>query len=240
MRVLIGYDPREDSAYKVAAASLQRTSGYDAEPLNETSLRIRGLLWRPVDRRGRMHDIVSNADQSTEFAISRFLVPILCMERYALFTDCDMVFLRDIRLLLRDALTSNPDAAVWVVKHNHTPTGQWKMDGQSQVAYPRKNWSSVMLFNCEHPANRRLTLHDVNTRPGRDLHALYWLADSEIGELPARWNWLVGEQPKPDDVGIAHFTLGGPFTPGWKGAEHDDIWHEAAARLRPAPATADN
>lgn len=222
MRTFIGYDPREAIAYDVAAYTLFRQSGIRAERLDETALRTRGLLWRPVDRRGRMHDIVSNADQSTEFAISRFLVPILVHEGWALFTDCDMVFLEDVRDL---RLLADPSKAVMVVQHSHEPADGWKMDGQKQTAYPRKNWSSVVLWNCEHPANRRLTLHDINTRPGRDLHAFYWLADSEIGALPADWNWLVGVQPKPVvHTRIAHFTLGGPFTPGWKGADHDDVW----------------
>jgi lipopolysaccharide biosynthesis glycosyltransferase len=226
MKAYIGYDPREDAAYRVAAKTLRETSGIEAEPLVEERLRAAGLLWRPVDRRGRMHDLVSGSDQSTEFAISRFLVPMLCQSGWALFADCDVVFLRDVGALL--PLCQPWQKAVYVVKHRHTPADPWKMDGQAQLAYPRKNWSSVMLFNCDHPAHRRLSLHDVNTRPGRDLHAFYWLHDDEIGELSREWNWLVGVQPKPERPAIAHFTLGGPFTPGWKGAEHDDIWMEAA------------
>jgi hypothetical protein len=225
LRVFMGHDRREEAAYKVAAETLRRQSGIEAEPLVEHSLRIKGLLWRPVDRRGWMHDFVSDASQSTEFAVSRFLVPILCTGGWALFTDCDVVFLRDVHRLLEVA---DPTKAVMVVKHQYEPRESFKMDTQPQVAYWRKNWSSVMLFNCDHPANRRLTLHDVNTRPGRDLHAFYWLHDSEIGELSHEWNWLVGEQPKPPNPAIAHFTLGGPWLPGWKGARHDEIWQEAA------------
>jgi hypothetical protein len=102
------------------------------------------------------------------------------------------------------------------------------MDGQQQVAYARKNWSSVALWNCDHPANRRLSLVDVNERPGRDLHAFYWLHDDEIGELPARWNWLVGVQDKPEDPAIAHFTLGTPdMVPN---SPHADIWFNALKR----------
>lgn len=224
MKVFIGYDPREHSAAMVAQASLWRSSGIRPTLLVEEDLRARGLLWRPVDRRGTMHDIVSNADQSTEFAISRFLVPIIS-NGWVLFTDCDMLFLRDVHNIMAFA---DPMKAVLVVKHNHQPTETVKMDGQLQLTYPRKNWSSVMLLNCDHPANRRLTLHDVNTRPGRDLHAFYWLHDSEIGELPAGWNWLVNVQPRPAEVSIAHFTLGGPFTPGWKGAPHDELWQAHA------------
>jgi hypothetical protein len=106
------------------------------------------------------------------------------------------------------------------------------MVNQQQTIYPRKNWSSVMLFNCNHPANRRLTLHDINNRPGRDLHAFYWLHDEEIGTLNPRWNWLVNEQERPLDVAIAHFTNGGPWIAGWIPAPFDDLWLEAQASRR--------
>jgi hypothetical protein len=124
---------------------------------------------------------------------------------------------------------------VQVVKHGKLQRGGLKMDGQDQTIYQRKNWSSVCLYNCDHPANRRLSLQDINERPGRDLHSFYWLADSEIGDLSPEYNWLVNVQPKPERPRIAHFTEGGPFTVGWHGAEHDEIWHEAArANLRKA------
>jgi len=85
-----------------------------------------------------------------------------------------------------------------------------------------------MLINASHPANQRLSLQDVNERPGRDLHRFYWLHDSEIGMLTPDWNVLIGVQEKPFFPKLAHFTLGGPFLPNWKGAEHDEIWLEAA------------
>lgn len=115
-----------------------------------------------------------------------------------------------------------------VVKHQNGHKAGTKMDGQEQLLYPRKNWSSFILFNCDHPANRRLSLQDVNERPGRDLHGLYWLSDEEIGELPQEFNWLVGVQPKPADPKIAHFTLGTPnMTEELRTSEHAHIWHEA-------------
>jgi len=101
------------------------------------------------------------------------------------------------------------------------------MDGQPQTQYPRKNWSSVMLFDCDHPSNRRLNIDMINTLPGRDLHRFCWLRDDEIGELDPEWNWLVGEQPKPENLGVAHFTLGGPWLPNWEEHPHDGIWKEA-------------
>lgn len=229
MRVFIGYDSREAEAFEVTERSMRRrcAEAIDVIPLRADELQARGLLWRPVDSRVGSYDLISNAPCATEFANTRFLVPILCQTGWALFIDCDMVVLDDISDLFGIADESK---AVMVVKHDHRPAAGTKMDGRAQTHYRRKNWSSVMLINCDHPANRRLTIQDVNSRPGRDMHAFYWLADDEIGDLPARWNWLVNEQPKPDSVAIAHFTNGGPFTDGWPGAPFDEIWTEERNR----------
>lgn len=225
MKVYIGSDPREQRAVDVAVQTLRKVSGIRAELLRLDRLRSSGLLTRLADTRGgQAFDMVSGAPMSTEFAISRFLVPILCQQGWALFTDCDMVFLRDPMEILAEI---EPGRAVYVVQHDHRPAEQFKMVNQVQTAYPRKNWSSVMLFDCDHPANRRLTLRDVNCRSGRDLHGFYWLHDSEVGHLRPEWNWLVNVQPRPANTGIAHYTLGGPFNEGWRGAEHDDLWLRA-------------
>jgi hypothetical protein len=238
VKVYIGYDSREPQAYEVATSSLiRRASGIvSLHALNAQRLAESGLLRRPTDLRGQRYDIPSNAPASTEFAISRFLVPILAQSGWALFTDSDVVFLSDIAELFALA---DPRYALMCVQHEMHSSGYIardgslvKMDGQAQVPYPRKNWSSVMLFNCDHPANKRLSLVDVQERRGFDLHQLYWLNDSEIGALPAEWNWLVGAQPKPVNPKIAHFTLGGPFLPGWQGAEHDGIWFEETMHLK--------
>lgn len=224
MMIFMGYDEREKIAFDVACRSLRKHWDVDPIPLRADRLAACGLLRRPTDRRGKIWDFHSNAPCSTDFAISRFLTPILAQTGYALFVDCDVVFLDDPRKMLYEV---SAEHAVSVVKHDNGHSVGTKMDGCRQVLYPRKNWSSVMLFNCDHAANRRLSIQDVNERPGRDLHAFYWLADSEIGALDPAWNWLVGIQPKPEEPRIAHFTLGGPFTPGWEGAEHDEIWHRA-------------
>ncbi len=232
MKIYIGYDEREQLAYDVAVDSLQRVApDLTPEPLIASKLAAQGLLTRPSDHRGGQdYDFVSNAPKSTRFAVSRFLVPILCQSGLAMFTDCDVVFLRDPRETAAEVGGERRTKAVYVVKHNYQPTREWKMVNQKQTVYPRKNWSSVMLFDCEHPANKRLTLHDINNRPGRDLHAFYWLHDSEIGDLKPKWNWLVNEQLCPDELGIAHFTNGGPWIEGWAGAPHDDIWSRASAK----------
>jgi len=224
VRVFIGFDPAEAVAAEVAAKTLRKVTNGEIEPefLCAPKLAAQGLLTRISDHRGgQSYDLISNAPKSTQFAISRFLTPLLCQTGFALFLDCDMIFVRDPREMLREIKAEH---AVSVVKHDHRPTEQWKMVNQRQTTYPRKNWSSVMLFNCEHPANQRLSVRDVNERVGRDLHALYWLADDEIGALDPAWNWLVNVKERPANLGIAHFTLGGPFTPAWNGAPNDDLW----------------
>lgn len=224
LRVFIGHDHRQPDACRVAESTLRATSGIAPEWLGFERLRDVGLLCRPTDRRGGVYDLISNAPAATDFAISRFLVPILCQSGWALFTDCDMVFLRDVNDL---GQVADERYAVMVVRHAHAPQETVKMDAQVQTAYPRKNWSSVVLWNCDHPANRRLTLHDVNTRPGLWLHQFRWLHDAEIGELDPAWNWLVNVTPKPDDAAIAHYTLGVPMVPGYERSEHSELWWNA-------------
>jgi hypothetical protein len=101
------------------------------------------------------------------------------------------------------------------------------MDGQAQTRYARKNWSSFLIFNCDHPANQRLTLEMVNTLPGRDLHRFCWLEDHEIGELPQRWNFLVGHTDPAIDPACIHWTSGTPDMKGYEDAAYADLWREA-------------
>lgn len=225
MRIYIGYDHREEHAYGVAEKSL-RAFGCDVQPLYEDRLRSAGILTRPKDTRGQHWDFVSGAPQSTDFAIARFAVPIIAHSGLAMFGDCDIVALADPHQLLAYV---HEGKAVYCVKHRPMEFGPLKMDGQAQTQYRRKLWSSVMIFDCDHPANRRLNVTMLNTWPGRDLHAFGWLHDDEIGELPPEANWLVGVQPKPEKPIIAHYTLGVPGMPNRDATEHDHIWMAAAS-----------
>lgn len=232
MKVFIGYDRREDEAYRVAEYSLRRhaTVPLDVAPLRLDQLQAQGLSLRPYRvHRNSLWDVLSDAPCSTEFSNTRFLTPLLAQSGWALFVDCDVLFLGDVRDLFELA---DDACAVMCVKHEHAPTEAVKMDGCMQTTYRRKNWSSVMLFNCDHPSNRALNLNLINGVPGRDLHAFCWLADSEIGALPAEWNWLVGVQPKPSFPRLAHYTLGMPFMPGYERAEHSDLWWAERHRMK--------
>lgn len=224
MKVYVGHEIREQAAFEVAVGTAE-SFGCDVVPLYEDRLRLSGLLTRPCDTRGQMWDINSGAPQSTSFAIARFFVPLLAHSGWVLFVDCDVVFMRDPHELLAIA---DPKYAVMVVKHPPMTLEKTKMDGQAQTAYARKLWSSVVLWNVDHPANKRLNLQMLNQWPGRDLHAFGWLNDGEIGSLPAEWNWLVQLQPKPENPAIAHYTLGTPNMVG--DSEHADIWRTASQR----------
>ncbi len=161
-------DSREPIAYDVAEYSLKHRASIPVEvtPIKIEELRARGLYSRPVDPLA-----------STEFTYSRFLTPALAGFRgWALFCDSDFLWLGDIAGL---AAYAHGDKAVYCVQHDYTPKETTKMDGAVQTAYPRKNWSSLMLFNCEHPSVRTLTPEVVNSQSGAYLHRMQWAADNE-------------------------------------------------------------
>ena len=234
--VWMGYDPREDLAYRVARHSiLSRTDPQEVNvvPISLENEAVSSILTRPIKRKdGKLWCPISQAPMATEFAISRFCVPFLQKSGWALFVDCDLVCFSDIRELFGELRN---EYAVLCVKRE--PTEPWynqmKMDGQIQTFYARKNWSSVMAINMDHPANQRLTLQDLNSRPGRDLHAFFWLKDEEIGGLNPKWNTLVNVDDMGGKLfsGIWHYTLGGEWIPGWKPAPFDMVWRGAKEEM---------
>ena len=116
--------------------------------------------------------------------------------------------------------------ALMCVKHDYIPKNTVKMDGQKQVSYPRKNWSSCVLWNCAHPANRVLTPHVASTQTGAYLHRFQFLSDPVIGDLPLEWNWLEGEYDKPETPpAVIHFTNGGPWFENWQNVEYGELWN---------------
>lgn len=224
----MGWDSREAIAYDVAKESIIR----HAKNLKNLSiypliLEELELLKRPIEERinelgaRQLFCPISNAPMSTEFAISRFCVPFLT-KGWALFVDSDIVLKTDIAELF--ALADNK-YAVMVVKHKQEVGSDTKMDGQIQTYYSRKNWSSVVLWNCDHEANKRFTIEDLNTWPGRDLHGFKWLNDEEIGELPKEWNHLVGIDEGIETAKLLHFTNGIPILKGWKPHPTDRYWN---------------
>ncbi len=227
--VYIGYDEREDDAFQVCRLSLARRTSQPLHivKLDQAILRDIGMYDRPWHFEGV--DRIDDRDGrpfSTDFTFSRFTVPSLMLfQGWALFCDCDFLFTEDIQALFDLA---DPQFAAMVVKHSHVPTETIKMDGVTQTRYHRKNWSSIILWNCAHKSNRVLTPELVNHKPGGWLHAFSWLRDEEIGEVPMHWNWLVGVDNWPL-MGIPsgiHYTLGVPSMPGHETDPYADLWLE--------------
>lgn len=216
MKVFVGYDPREDIAFQVCKHSItSRNKDAVVIPLKQTELRQQQLYTRPIDKLA-----------STEFTFTRFLVPELTnFKGWALFCDCDIIFLEDVKELFAQA---DDQYAVMCAKHDYTPAEGIKMDGQTQTIYPRKNWSSVMLINCAHPSNRVLTQELVNNPKitGAYLHRFSWLKDDEIGEFSYEWNYLVGWYNTGTPKAL-HYTEGGPWFENYRNCDFHQEWkHE--------------
>lgn len=223
VKVFIGWDSREPIAAEVCQFSIERNSTVpvDIQMLKQDILRERLLYARPRDTLA-----------STEFTFTRFLVPRLTdYQGWAVFCDCDFVWLGDIKDLVAQA---DDRYAVMLVKHDYRPQNTVKMDGKKQEYYPRKNWSSMVLFNCGHPKNRWLTPFHINRATGQELHRFSWLDDSDIGSISPEWNWLVGWYHQPwDGVPKAlHYTEGGPWFKNYADCEYSDVWLDYESQLR--------
>lgn len=234
LRVFIGWDRRELLASQVCARSMTRNASQplDLRPLILPHLQATGLYCRPTEIRGtRLFDIISQHPMATDHALTRFLVPELAGRKgWALFCDGDILWRGDVAELFGVA---DPKYAVMVVKHDHKPPEVAKMDGQVQAQYECKNWSSVILWNCAHPANAALRVGAVNTKPGLWLHQFRWLAPELIGALPVEWNWLAGYSEPIAAPKAVHFTKGTPDMTGHYEAPYADEWR-AVAKTIPA------
>ena len=171
--VYVGWDSREDIAYQVCRHSIESRASVPVAvtPIKQQELRARGLYTRELDPLA-----------STEFTYTRFFVPHLADYRgWALFCDCDFLWLTDIKELIG---LIDDKFAMMCVHHDHRPSESWKMDHRQQTTYPRKNWSSMVLYNCGHPANEALTPAVANSESGAFLHRFQWLDDALIGAVP--------------------------------------------------------
>jgi len=222
MKVFIGYDSREDLAYRVCKRSLEKHSSLplDIQPIKQQEMRERNLYWRE-------HDPLS----STEFSFTRFLTPYLAgYKGWAVFMDCDFLWRGDIATLQQ---YMNPYFGAFVVQHDYKPKETHKMDGKVQHQYPRKNWSSMILWNCGHLHIKALTPEVVNRESGMYLHQLRFLWDACIGNLPVAYNYLEGWHTKEDcaDPIAVHFTRGGPWFKDYLDVQYGDEWMRVAKEI---------
>ena len=237
----IGVDHREPGALRVTESSAR---AYASRPLQigyleHIDLRRRQLFDRPwrIIEDGTYMDERDGRPFSVQFSHSRFLTPIVAKQDgitdWALFTDCDWLWLDDIYKLLAEA---DPSKTVMVVPHRFDPVGTVKMDGQIQSRYNRKLWSALMLWNLK--SDKLPTIEMVNMASGNRLHTFEWLQDSDIGFLSESWHWVPNYSPttaagrKAEDdnrhlpINAIHFTYGPPV-PGMIHREptpFDNFW----------------
>jgi lipopolysaccharide biosynthesis glycosyltransferase len=212
IRIFCGYDPREAVGYHCCSESIIKNSSL---PVSITPLYL-PQLQRYAE---------SHTDGSNQFIYSRFLVPWLCnYEGWAIWLDGDMIVKDDIVELweMRDQ-----EKAVQVVKHDYKTKFPDKYLGNKNQDYPRKNWSSVILWNCSHLSLRGLTPELIQESPGSFLHRFSWIPDEQIGELPKTWNWLVEEYEHNDDAKLLHFTVGIPAFSEYVRCDHSKDWWNA-------------
>ena len=221
LKIFIGYDPVESVAWHTMTHSILSRSSVPVAVVPVNIPNLKEVYTRERDPK-----------QSNEFSFTRFLVPYLSgYEGFAAFFDCDMMLRTDVARLFELA-TKHPSKAVHVVQHDYEPRDDIKYLNSIQYRYPRKNWSSVVLWNCGHPSNCAVTPEFVNTASPRELHRFQWLKDEEIGALDVRWNWLVGEYPDPPkDVHNVHWTVGGPYFEEYRDADFAQEWFAERERM---------
>ena len=216
VKIYIGFDQRESVSYHTFVQSL---IDHASIPLDITPLAVKTLEGYEEKHK----------DKSNDFVYSRFLTPFLNdFKGWAIFVDGDMICQTDIKELLD--LRDN-SKALQVVKHDYKTKANQKYLGNINQDYPRKNWSSVILWNCTHPKHKILTPDFIANQTGKYLHRFSWLEDEEIGELPKEWNWLATEYPKNEQANIIHYTLGTPCFKDYRDAEMSDIWFKKYDRL---------
>ena len=216
VKIVVGFDQREAIAYHTFSQSV----------LEKSSLPV---LFLPLSMNTLKGYKETHNDKSNDFVYSRFLTPYLHnFEGWAIFADGDMVCQSDIKELwdLRDETK-----ALQVVMHDYKTKFNQKYLGNTNENYPRKNWSSLILWNCSHPKHKVLTPDFISSQTGKYLHRFSWLDDEDIGKLPIDWNWLAIEYPNNPKAKIIHYTLGTPCFKDYRNTEMAVTWHEVQQKV---------
>ena len=212
--VFVGYDPREAIAYHVCANSIIRNASAPVAII-------------PVALNLFTDYKETHGDNSNHFVYTRFLVPYLMDFRgRAIFIDGDMVVRGDV-IELYESLQTAHDVAV--VKHDYKTRMPVKYMGAPNEDYPRKNWSSVIVWDCQSYPNRRLTPDFVQKQPGSFLHRFAWIDDDRIQALPTEWNWLPDELGENTQAKLLHYTLGTPCFREFADTTQAAEWHKERA-----------
>lgn len=213
--IFIGLDePSEIAFQKCKTSILKHNTRYN--------ISIHAINYNNV----KEYDRIKDKYESTQFAFARFFTPFISeYNGVSIFCDGDFLFIDSIDNLLD---LYDPKFALQCCKHEYKPNNLTKMGGKLQSNYPRKNWSSLMIFNNEHPKNKTLNPETINNQSGAFLHRFKWLEDEEIGNIPIEWNWLVGYYKENNNFKpkALHFTDGGPWLEEYKDCEYNKMWVE--------------
>jgi lipopolysaccharide biosynthesis glycosyltransferase len=208
--VFVGYDPREAIAYHVCCNSIIRNASAPVAIV-------------PVALNLFSEYKETHTDGSNHFIYTRFLVPwLMGWSGKAIFIDGDMIVRGDI-IELYETLSTAQDVAV--VKHDYLTKQTEKYMGAKNEDYPRKNWSSVIVWNCNSFPNRKLTPEFVMASTGAFLHRFSWLEDRRIQALPPEWNWLPDEYGANPNAKLLHYTLGTPCFHEYADTPQNEEWH---------------
>lgn len=228
--VFVGYDPRETLASIACKYSINKHSTADVQFLHKKKLQHENLFYRKafVSEKGQYFDAIDSKPFSTEFAFTRFLVPVYANQQqiksdWVMFVDCDFLFLEDVNELFKQV---DDKYSVMCVKFNWIPPEEdkLKMDNVIQTRYTKKLWSSLMLFNMNHPDIKNLSSLNINNATGSYLHKFQWTTNEAIGSLPVEWNYVPGvtyTQNKPKAI---HYTKGGPWFEDYRDCPYGKEW----------------
>lgn len=217
LNVFIGFDSSnygQELAYDVCKKSIEKhtTIPITFHKMVKSEMIEEGIFTR------------QDKDGATEFTYTRFFVPYLSSYKgYSLFCDSDFLWTCDIAELLK---YTDPTKALSCVMHQYKNCNNTiKMDNQVQEWYPKKNWSSLMIFNNEHSSTKNLTLENINIKSPKWLHRFEWANDDEVIEIPKDYNYLVNYYNDGPTKAI-HYTDGGPWHPDYVNVQYGDLWME--------------
>ena len=210
--IIVGFDQREAVAYHAFAQSV----------IEKSTIPVRFL---PLSIASLSDYKETHEDGSNDFIYSRFLVPsIMNFKGWSIYADGDMICLEDIKKLwdLRDK-----KYAVQVVKHDYKTKIAQKYWGNKNEDYPRKNWSSLILWNCEHQSHKILTPEFIQNQTGAFLHRFSWIDDKYIGAIEKEWNWLAMEYEEKKDINLIHYTIGTPCFEEYETKSLSSYWKKS-------------
>ena len=206
MKIFIGHESKYPQATAVCMKSI-RDNGFTGhiDILDKKELKTKSIYNRQ-DIKG----------ESTEFSFTRFYVPLLAnYEGIAMFCDNDFLW----RCNPEELLSYLKDNDIAVVKHKDYEATGTKMDGVKNKSYPRKNWSSLVIYNCS--KLKHLTKDYLDKASPSELHELRWA--ETIGSIPIEYNCLVGHY-ECSDAKALHYTNGGPWFDKYKNKEKSLAW----------------